>query len=206
MAFLRLVEGVTLDFSPTDSMLINKNKEKFIASSKIYEDYDFVELIERFFTQGNKRFKTKNAKLDFLACYQAILNHKELMPTEDKIQRVVDYRLGIVPEEDEQMQNGISQMIEEMVEEFGEPQGRSAIDEIQEMDEEQNSQTEGILRGMDMQIKWSRILFRVEEINEFVENLVNERIEMYAQGDCGDYQMPKNSKTKINKENSFMFG
>ena len=170
----RRIEAIDIDFFPKDLYLINKNAEKFNTLTLIYSEYSFDELVSNFFKFGNKRFKTKKARLEFLAVYQAILNHDALMPTQDKLQAGVEeqlFRLGYPVitegyEDDEEIENG-----EESVESIDESQSESST--------QQEEYTK--MNNYDIQHKWGRILARIEEIKDYAEDVIQNVVEKYEQ-------------------------
>ena len=162
MSEFRRVEAIDFDFFPKDLYLINKQAEKFNTLTLIYGEYSFDELIATFFKCGNKRFKSKKQRLEFLAVYQAILNHEDLMPTQDKLQAGVQaelFRLGYEVYENEGN-----------TEEQGE--------EIQTQEDDQEEAIKN-MNNYDVQYKWSRILARIEEVKDYAEEVIQNIVEKY---------------------------
>lgn len=195
----RRVEAIDFDFFPKDLYLINKNAEKFNTLTLIYSEYTFDELVSNFFKYGNKRFKTKKARLEYLAVYQAILNHEDIMPTQDNLQAGVEeqfFRLGYPIADgyrDEENENS-----EEGAEET----------EIKQEENTEKQEEHTKMNNYDIQHKWGRIIARIEEIKEYAEGVIQNVVEKYeesenlrkamqvANGEEEVYVIPEESKNE----------
>ena len=197
MADIQMVDAVDIDFFARDLYLINKNALEFTGLVTFYSEKSLEDVMCEFARLGNKMIKTKQMKLKYLACYQSILNHKELFPSKGEILDIIKERLGgegVKIELVETNQNGEEEVIVlENNEENSENEAR----------EEDLSFT---IRNRDLQYKWSRILDRCNQINEYVRDQIEESIDEHSQNlelDDNQNQLSNEEKEYVPSENGF---
>ena len=173
MEEFRRIQAIDLDFFPRDLYLINKNAEKFLTLTTLYENLPLDNLIVDFLKHGNKRFKTSTMRLKFLAIYHAILNHNELLPSGEALQNLVN--------------NEISKKAFNYYAESQNKQEKEIFDsnanlEIEVKKINSNGQEEYVeLKNYDIQHKWARITSRLEEVRDYIEQMVQDAVYDYEQ-------------------------
>lgn len=109
---LQYATAVSDFFTARETFLINKNRRLYqdlvdLNSAKSFDQTmtDFVEL-------GNKRFKSKMQNMQYLALYECLLNHGDLIPSDESLDNLYNALLNKVLQENEMMVNDESEQEE----------------------------------------------------------------------------------------------
>lgn len=164
---LEYIQGIVPYYSFRELALINKYSEDFIMRVNFYQAQDLEQLIDLFADIGIKRFKSVNTKLEYLAIYQCILNHFELLPAEE-----------ISDELEEKMDKvkGDLEAVTKVFDEIANTKKNNSPITIANNKFQKRDDGKFLNKHLDLKFKWYCITNRQEEVFEWLKDTIMDSV------------------------------
>lgn len=162
MGELQYIEGIIPYFTSRELYLINKYPNDFLKSVNHYQVQNLENLIGLFLKYGCKKFKTKFEKIEYLAIYQSILNHIEMLPTEEITMELMSKMSELCCGDVENVEKIFNDIAQE----------KKAKSIISIVNDELLNEDEGkfLDKHIDLKFKWHCITDRQEETFEWLKD------------------------------------